>query len=330
MSQAKPNCVKHTAAQADEGNVASRTRRQTRMRARDDDGEEKQQAPHSSAHVSPAMRIYRHALEAIFGMLALNDLTRILAVSRAWSAAVRSMKPILAPMAYCSRQPILGKRFHPLPPIARLIDSPLLRHLSAIQLMHEGAWTPLNNASLGLLAQHAPNLTSLFCDLTLTPNVPLIFPAKLQSLKFELQGEYTDAVINSVLTTLAGLPSLSRAAAAIDSSLSSVQRMAYAGRLRRAPRDGSVRAQTKRSKLRNASVSPLVTRCPHNAEFRLTTRRRWPHPLLAFLFAVRRSIRSLPRAACGGTVGGGQAQVLLARMHASRYVVAACAPLRCA
>ena len=59
----------------DEGNLASRTRRQPRMRSRnDDDDDEKQHAAQPPAHVSPAMRIYRHALESIFAMLQLHDL----------------------------------------------------------------------------------------------------------------------------------------------------------------------------------------------------------------------------------------------------------------
>ena len=80
----------------DEGTVASRTRRQARIRARDEEEEEKQHAAQSSSHVSPAMRIYRHALEAVLGMLTFQDLIPILAVSREWSAAVRSMAPIHA------------------------------------------------------------------------------------------------------------------------------------------------------------------------------------------------------------------------------------------
>ena len=76
----------------DEGGVASRTHGQSRRRPRDDEDEEKQTAAQPSAHVSPATRIYRHALEFIFGMLTLDDLTRILAVSRSWSAAVRSRR----------------------------------------------------------------------------------------------------------------------------------------------------------------------------------------------------------------------------------------------
>ena len=78
----------------DEGDSNSRTQRQTRVRTREE--EEKGQPEQPSAHISPAMRIYRHALESIFAMLELSDLSRILAVSRAWSAAVRSMAPILA------------------------------------------------------------------------------------------------------------------------------------------------------------------------------------------------------------------------------------------
>ena len=172
-------------------------------------------AHHSLPHRSPAMRIYRHALEAILGMLTLGDLSQILAVSREWVAAVSSMKPINAVM---ERSEWGSDRerdaFCPLPPIASMVGSPLLRHLAAIQFSRHAilcvSLTPLDNVSLGLLAQHAPSLTSLWCTLTLTSNEPLIFPAKLASLELRLDGKYTDAEINSVLTTVAALPSLSR------------------------------------------------------------------------------------------------------------------------
>ena len=79
----------------------------------------------------------------------------------------------------------------------------------ALRSCVRSCWMPLSHESLALLAQHAPNLTSLSCNLTLTPNEPLILPAKLQSLELQMDGD-TDAVINGVLTTLAALPSLSR------------------------------------------------------------------------------------------------------------------------
>ena len=59
------------------------------------------------------------------------------------------------------------------------------------------------------LAHHAPKLQSLWCELTLTSNEPLILPPKLQSLQLQLYCWDTDA-INSVLTTLTALSSLSR------------------------------------------------------------------------------------------------------------------------
>ena len=88
MSQSSSH--KRTTGPADEGSVASRTRRQTRVRARDEQDEKEQRPQPPPAHVSPAMRIYRDALESIFGLLSLGDLAHILAVSRSWSAAVRS------------------------------------------------------------------------------------------------------------------------------------------------------------------------------------------------------------------------------------------------
>ena len=170
---------------------------------------------HPPAPVSPAMRIYRHALEAILGMLKLKDLAPIPAVSREWAAAVRSMKPISARIERendCP-DPSLCERhtYRPLPPVESIVGSALLRHLGALQIRDaDGMWSPLTNECLGLLAQHALNLTSLWCTLTLTSNKPLILPAKLNSLHLQPDGNYTDAEINSMLTTVAALPSLSR------------------------------------------------------------------------------------------------------------------------
>ena len=158
------------------------------------------------------MRIYRHALESIFAMLELADLTRVLVVSRSWSAAVRSMKPIgtlIARDNYGSLMEMYA--FRPLPPIASLVGSPILRHLAAIHIrLGSTSWSRLSNAALGLLAQHAPNLTSLWCALTFTETEQLILPAKLQSLKLQLWSRHTDTVINIVLLALVALPSLSR------------------------------------------------------------------------------------------------------------------------
>ena len=170
-------------AQSDGGSAASRTRRQTRIRSRDEEGEEEQHAAQPSSHVSPAMRIYRHALESVFAMLPLDDLSRVLAVSREWAAAVRSMKPNNVAIARDDHEWIHPRNpFRPLPLIASIVGSPLLRHVSAIQIRDAGlSWTLLDNASLGLLAQYVPNLTSLCCKLTLAPNQPLTLPAKLLS-----------------------------------------------------------------------------------------------------------------------------------------------------
>ena len=182
--------------------ATSRTGGQTRRRARDAD-DEKEQHPQPSAHVSPAMRIYRHALESAFAMLDLGDLSRCLAVSREWAAAVRSMKPIHTSIERDEYQMRSEKRVcHPLPPVLSIVASPLLRHLAAIQIHSSSpSWTALDNVSLGLLVQHAPNLTALCCTLTLTSNEPLVLPARLTSLVLRLRGDDPDAAINGVLTT---------------------------------------------------------------------------------------------------------------------------------
>lgn len=65
----------------------------TQTRARDED-EGGAATGRSSVHPSSAMRLYRHALESIFGMLQLEDLAEILAVSRGCSAAALSCRGV--------------------------------------------------------------------------------------------------------------------------------------------------------------------------------------------------------------------------------------------
>ena len=83
------------------------------------------------------MRLYRHALESVCGMLELTDLAQILAVSREWTAAVRSMAAIHASIQRDQLVSLREKQaFRPLPLIEPIVGSPLLRHLAAIQLTH--------------------------------------------------------------------------------------------------------------------------------------------------------------------------------------------------
>ena len=139
--------------------ATSRTQGQTHTQANREEKEQHSAQP--LVHVSPVMRIYRHALESIFAMLDLDDLSRVLAVSREWAAAVRSMKLIHASMER-DYTGWLCRRYHRFPPISRIVGSPLLRHLAALHLSDfRGAWIPLSNECLDLLAQHAPDLQSL-------------------------------------------------------------------------------------------------------------------------------------------------------------------------
>ena len=189
--------------------VASRTNIPTRMHVEEKGNDQRVQKPSTPA--SPVMRLHRHALESIFAMLTLEGLAQVLAVSQSWSVAVRSMKSIQAVMERDGRSTPAAKRLHPFPRIVRIVASPLLRHLGAIQLRApDRSLTRLKNASLALLAQHAPNLQSLHCELRFTSVAPLIWPAKLQSLHLKLDRIYTDTQINGVLMTLAALPLLSR------------------------------------------------------------------------------------------------------------------------
>ena len=180
------------------------------MHSRDEEGDKDQPTVQTSAAAPPVTRLYRHALESILGMLTLSELNRILVVSREWAAAVRSMKPINALLERDYwRSQSAGAVFCPLPPIAHIVRSPLLRHVAAIHVRQKNGRAPLTYESLGLLGQHVPNLTSLWCTLTLTPNEPLVLPVRLKSLQLQLGSEYTDETINGVLTTSASLPLLS-------------------------------------------------------------------------------------------------------------------------
>ena len=114
----------------------------------------------------------------------------------------------------CRQQFRLGlfaEAFSPVASHPALVASPLLRYVSSIQIQACDASTPeLNSKFIGLLAQHAPNLQSLGCKLAISLTEALIFTGKLQSLNVKLDGEYTGAEINGVLTALVALPSLSR------------------------------------------------------------------------------------------------------------------------
>ena len=195
-----------TTGQSDEESAAPHTH--TRMR--DEEDEENPHSQKPSAYASPAVRIYRHALESIFEMLNLADLSHTLAVSPEWSAAVRSMKPIHASIEFDKHSSIERHLVRLLPPIEGFVASPLLRHLGTIHISHADESTRLDNASLALLTAHAPNLTLLSCTLVITSMASLILPAKLQSLHLTLDVNFTGAVVDAVvLTALVALPSLS-------------------------------------------------------------------------------------------------------------------------
>ena len=181
------------------------------MQSRISEGAETQnnaQTRHHSPTHAPATRLYRHALESILGMLTLGDLSRILAVSREWSAAVLSMKPIGATIG-CAQWRSL-RESSALRPLSSAVVSTLLRHLTAIRIRHKlNPTTPMDNASLSLLEQHTPNLQSLGCELTWTSSEPLVLPAKLTTMELQLNHDFSDAAINGVLTALTALPLLS-------------------------------------------------------------------------------------------------------------------------
>ena len=143
------------------------------------------------------MRLYRDALESVFGFLSLADLSRVLAVSRAWSAAVRSMKPIDAEVTSEGVSAWM------------IAASPL-----AVHVRHFGStdyyW---KNSSGDLLFLSRPpfSLISLACALDLSPPARMFLGHSLQSLTLQLRDEAnTAAVINEAFVTISRLPLLEK------------------------------------------------------------------------------------------------------------------------
>ena len=158
----------------------------------DSDDEEKQGA----SHVSPVARLYRHALESVFGFLKLADLSRVLAVSRSWSAAVRTMKSIDADV---SSEGV----------VAWMIAASGL----AVHVKHFGSKSnprEVSSDALFILSHPPISLISLACEVALSPpSSRLLFGASLRSVTLRLEGDANSAsATNDVIVTVGRLPVL--------------------------------------------------------------------------------------------------------------------------
>ena len=148
-----------------------------------------------AGNVSPITRLYRHALESVFGFLALADLSRVLSVSREWAEAVRSMKSIGAE--------VTSKRVRPW----MVATSPLAPHVK-----HLGSFDRLLETSdaLVLLSRPPISLLSLACEVDLSVPSRLFLGVSLRSLTIRLRGNPEDVpAINDAIVTISRLPFLS-------------------------------------------------------------------------------------------------------------------------
>jgi len=145
-----------------------------------------------STNPSPASRLYRHALESIFGWLSQTELATALQAPKSWLAAVESM---------ASLQLTIKKVSAPLRSIA---DSAMGRHVTQLGLV--GSRVPLTADSLFIVARLMPQLCELTCDLQLTPTPgPLTFPPGLLKLDLRITGGSAAADVNAALLAIGRL-----------------------------------------------------------------------------------------------------------------------------
>ena len=144
---------------------------------------------------APPPTLYKHALESVFAFLALRDLSRVLAVSLDWSAAVGSMRPIGA----------TNLRPHS---VSAVCASHLARHISR--------WTSdvlsVSSEGLSLLSLTMRSLHTLECTLTEPrSDAAIVFPPKLTRLTLTVDypsSTVVNAVIQSIRRRLPLLQSL--------------------------------------------------------------------------------------------------------------------------
>ena len=152
-----------------------------------------------AAHVSPVTRLYRHAIESVFGFLNLRELSRVLCVSWSWAAAVRSMKSIGATVPWKRDLP---KRI--------AAASSLASHVKHFGT--QGYPTQTSCSDLLLLSRPPISLISLACAVDLSPPTSRLFlGASLRTVALSLTDEAnTTSVVNDAIVTVSRLPFLEK------------------------------------------------------------------------------------------------------------------------
>ena len=140
----------------------------------------------------PATRLYKHALESIFGFLSLKELSAVLAVSRAWSVAVSSMRSVGAPR--------LSTRS-----LFELCISRLARHVGA--LGSAGAHVGLSRELLYMASVNMSGLRSLYYQPPSYLMLPLLLPPSLTLLDIDIHKDTPSSGVNSLIAA-ARIPNL--------------------------------------------------------------------------------------------------------------------------
>ena len=160
-----------------------------------DEAEEEQREEAAAAH-PPTVRLYKHALESIFGFLSLPDLSRVIAVSRSWSDAVSSMRSI-------------GAAIESLPidhPIYEMCASGLARHIGT--LGSDGKRISLSLADLYVIGLRMTGLHTLYYKLPSPLAGQLILPPSLTSLVVDPSRSFVQDA-SSMIAAVGRLPKLS-------------------------------------------------------------------------------------------------------------------------
>ena len=162
------------------------------------EAEAEQPLPVESDGQSPAVRLYRHALESIFGFLSLRELAIVLAVSHSWAAAVASMRSIGAVILQQPAKSVLC-----------ICTSQLARHIGTLGSKAEPCFLSLEVLCLASL--RLTGLRTLHCKLPSLKG-PLLFPPSLTQLQLCPPEDATPVDLNLLIVSVARLPHLKRAA----------------------------------------------------------------------------------------------------------------------
>ena len=143
---------------------------------------------------SPVAQLYQHALESVFGFLSLHDLSRVMAVSRAWCEVVRAM-PCAQLVTTCS-----------MPRLVPLCASTLSKHIVEFGEV-ESVTSELSCEALYTVALRLPQLCVLICTILPTEVSMVILPHKLVTLDLDLS-KITGAGINAIIKGISQLKAL--------------------------------------------------------------------------------------------------------------------------